>query len=80
MASLLDSVKNLDLLAEEKNLLTFGNPNNPRSREMWKTPWGGCFTLIYSMIIMTFLTRNMQEIVTGEGNTTEIITIPNTQQ
>ena len=76
MASLSEAFKYCDVLSHEKNLLTFGNPKDERSRDMWKTPWGGLNSIIFQSIVLVFIGQNILAIAYGGQDSIESNEVP----
>ena len=76
MASLSEAFKYCDVLSDEKNLLTFGNPKDERSRDMWKTPWGGFNSIIFQSIVLVFISQNILAIAYGGQDSIESNEVP----
>lgn len=69
-------LKRFDIFASEPNLLTFGDPANPKTREMWKTSWGGCSSICFLMLVSAYIGYSAYAVSTGDKDIIEILSEP----
>lgn len=69
-------MRKLDMFATEPNVLTFGDPDNPKTREMWKTSCGGCSSICFVLLTLTYVAYSAYAITTGDKDSFEVTSEP----
>lgn len=66
-------LRTIDIFGEEPNLLTFGDPNDPKTRNMWRTFLGGICTIFFVMCSLAYV--GMSVITVYDGSRDVIIQV-----
>ena len=70
-----DTLRSIDIFGQEPSVLTFGDPDNPKTRQMWKTPCGGVFTVGFVTLVILYIAYGFIAIDSGIRDIIEDIVI-----
>ncbi len=71
-------MRNLDVFSKEPITLTFGDPQNPKMRGMWKTGFGGISTICFMTVLLLYISTSFVALDTGEKDIVEDFTFETT--
>ena len=63
---LADLLKKIDIFGTEPRSLEFGDPANPKQRDMHKNACGGAVTILYATLVIAFLIAESEEMFNGK--------------
>ena len=71
---LAELLKKIDIFGKEPNALEWGDPTEPKKRDMHKNSCGGVVTLIYATLVIAFLIAESEDMFKGKLNWSSVTT------
>lgn len=77
MSNLTEHLRSIDVFSKEPTALTFGDPDSPKTRNLWKTSYGGFTTIMFASVLMLYVYSSFAALDSGDKDLIEDTTRSN---